>query len=188
MRMGGHPAGHLALLHIWAAGLCGSSTWLGLWITWGRGEKGTLLGAVDNFQENPLGKNNNSEKSAPGSNSVMVSKDAGIIQTAKSHLLLGQDSMSESPTCTWYSSPAQPPWFLRTTIAASAGQFSTHYWPSVPQRTSQTVPVTCSKCADGKGAQARPEARRTGWQQQPRGTEKLHPAFMKLLESWKCLS
>lgn len=52
-------------------------------------------------------------------------KNVGITQMAKFHLLLGHDSVSESPICTWYSSPVQPRWFMRTTIALSARQFST---------------------------------------------------------------
>jgi len=59
-----------------------------------------------------------------------------MTQVAKSHLLLGYDSVSESPTCTWYSSTAQPHWFMRMTTASSARQFSTLLTQCTPEDKS----------------------------------------------------
>lgn len=88
----------------------------------------------------------------------MVSKNVGITQMAKSHLLLGHDSVFESPSCTWYSSPAQLRWFMRMTIASSSRQFSTYYWLGAPQKTSQTGPlgpVLRARMAKGLGPNLR---------------------------------
>lgn len=53
-------------------------------------------------------------------------KNIGITQMGKTHIILGHNSVSESPTCTWYSS-AQLRWVMRTTAAVSARQSRTHY-------------------------------------------------------------
>lgn len=51
-----HPARNLAPVHIWAAAFCGSFISLSLCLELGKGEKETLLGAVDTLLGESFGQ------------------------------------------------------------------------------------------------------------------------------------